>query len=323
LAKGKYHFNPHTLELEKVKVQGKELLKRGGYYLLSGIVFATITLYLSYTFFNSPKELMLRRENKQYALQLELMNERVDFLTKVLKDIEERDDNIYRTIFEAEPISKGERDAGIGGADRYASLTGFENSKNIMATTQKIDQLSRKLYIQSKSFDQVYKLAKGKNQMLASIPAIQPISNKDLSRLASGFGYRIHPVYKTMRMHTGIDFTAPIGTPVYATGDGVVAGNADGYSGYGKLIVINHGYGYSTFYAHLSKINVKPGQRVKRGDVIGLVGTSGISTGPHLHYEVRKNGEPINPINYFYQDLSPEEFEKIIEISSRPNQSLS
>lgn len=323
MSKGKYKVNPHTLELERVKLGLKGFLLRGGYYLLGGVVFATIVLFIAYTFFDSPKELMLKRENEQYALQQEMMNSRIDQLASVLKEIEDRDDNIYRTIFEAEPIPVEERNAGVGGSDRYRNLKGYENTKRITETAKKLDQFSRELYVQSKSFDDVYKLAKSKERMLASIPGIQPVSNKDLKRIASGFGYRIHPIYKTLRMHEGMDFTAPVGTPIYATGDGKVERLKNEMSGYGNVIMINHGYGYETLYAHMSSIIVKPGQSVKRGEIIGYVGNTGRSTGPHLHYEVRKNGKPINPVHFFYQDLTPAEYERVIEISSRPTQSMS
>jgi murein DD-endopeptidase MepM/ murein hydrolase activator NlpD len=323
MSKGKYKINPHTLEFERVRLRGKELLRHGSFSIIGGLVFAATMILIAYNFFDSPKELTLKRENRQYELQIELMNKRLDLMSKVLKDIEERDDNIYRTIFEAEPVPIDERRAGIGGVDRYAELKGYENSDLIIETTKRIDQLSRELYIQSKSFDKVYKLAKSKSKMLASIPGIQPITNKDFTRIVSGFGYRMHPIYKTMRMHTGIDFSAPIGTPIYATGDGKVAYPSEDLGGYGLVVEINHGYGYQTLYAHMSKIIVKPGQIVKRGEIIGYVGNTGRSTGPHLHYEVRKNGKPIDPVNFFYQDLSPEEYKKIIEISSRPTQSMS
>ncbi len=322
MSKGKYKINPGTLELERVRLSRKDILKRGMYYLLGGATFATIVLFVAYTFFDSPKELMLKRENQQYAFQIDLMNKRVDQISSVLKDIENRDDNIYRTIFEAEPIPSEERKAGIGGVDRYNSLKGYENSKRIISTTKKIDQLSREMFVQSKSFDQVYKLAKNKAKMLASIPGIQPISNKDLKRIASYFGYRIHPIYKVLRMHEGIDFTAPVGTPIYATGDGVIEHLKHKMTGYGKVIMINHGYGYETLYAHMSKRIAKPGQHVKRGEIIGYVGNTGRSTGPHVHYEVRKNGKPVNPIHFFYQDLTPAQYEEMIENASRPGQSM-
>jgi len=323
MPKSKFKINPHSLEYEKVKLGWKERSRKIAYYSVVLSVFAVVVLFIAYSYFPSPKELMLSRENQQYKLQYELLNKKIDNLTHVLSDLEDRDDNIYRTIFEAEPISSEKRHAGVGGSDRYADLEGYENSKTIIETSKMIDQLSRRLYIQSKSYDDIIEMAKNKERMLASIPAIQPVSNKDLKRIASGFGYRIHPVYKTWKMHTGIDFTAPIGTPIYATGDGVVIKPKSRMSGYGKAIVIDHGYGYRTIYAHCSKIIAKPGTKVKRGQIIGYVGNTGISTGPHCHYEVRKNGKPINPVNFFYQDLSPEEYEKVIEISSRANQSMS
>ncbi len=323
MARHKYKINPHTLEYEKIKLSWKERLHKVFYYTLALSAFAAVVLFVAYSYFPSPKEIMLQRENQQYKLQFELLDQKVNKLTNVLSDLEDRDDNIYRTIFEAEPIPKEKRLAGIGGSDRYADLEGYENSKTIKKTAALIDRLSRRLYIQSKSFDDIYKMAKNKQKMLASIPAIQPVSNKDLKRIASGFGYRIHPIYKTWRMHTGMDFTAPVGTPIYATGDGVVIKPKSRMSGYGKVVVIDHGYGYQTLYAHCSKILVKPGQKVKRGQIIAYVGNTGVSTGPHVHYEVRKNGHPVNPVNYFYQDLSPEEYEKVIEISSRANQSMS
>ena len=232
----KYKVNPNTLALEQVKLSKKDYFKKAGYYLIGGVVFTVLILFMAYTFFDSPKELMLKRENNQYAMQIDRMNKRVDKLAHVLRDIEDRDDNIYRTIFEAEPVSIDERRAGVGGIDRYNDLKGYDNTKLITSTTQKIDQLSRELYVQSKSFDEVYRLAKTKEEMLAAIPGIQPISNKDLRRIASGFGFRIHPIYKTLRMHAGIDFSAPIGTPIYATGNGVVERKKGRMSGYGKVI---------------------------------------------------------------------------------------
>jgi len=323
MPKHKYKINPHLLEYERVRLGKRDILKRVVSYLLGSVVFAALVLFIAYSIFSSPKELMLEREIAQYKMQYEIMNERLDQFTKVLESIEDRDDNIYRTIFEAEPIPREQRKAGIGGADRYNSLKGYENSTTIINTAKKLDQLSRELYIQSKSFDDVYKMAKDKARMLASIPAIQPVPNKDLKRIASGFGYRIHPIYKTLRMHTGIDFSAPIGTPIYASGDGVVEHLKSKMTGYGKVMIIDHGYGYESLYAHMNKILVKPGDKVKRGQLIGYVGNTGRSTGPHLHYEVRKNGKPVNPVHYFFQDLTPEEYEKVIEISSRPTQSMS
>ena len=240
----------------------------------------------------------------------------------VLDEIQDRDDNIYRVIFEADPIPTSIRKQGFGGVNRYEKLLGLSNSELMINTSKKIDQLTKQLYLQSKSFDEVIDLAKNKSNMLASIPAIQPVANKDLKRMASGYGYRIHPIYKTRKMHYGMDFSAKTGTEIYSTGDGVVSKVKRSKRGYGNYVKINHGFGYETLYAHMSKYIVKKGQKVKRGEVIGFVGNSGISTAPHLHYEVRKDNKKINPVNFYYNDLSPEEYEKMLEISLQSNQSL-
>jgi murein DD-endopeptidase MepM/ murein hydrolase activator NlpD len=247
----------------------------------------------------------------------------MDKLNLVVKDMENRDDNIYRVIFEAEPIPSTVRNAAYGGTDRYAKLEGYDNTKLIASTTKKLDALSRKLYVQSKSYDEVLALAKDKTKMMSCIPAIVPIKN-GASKIASGFGYRLHPIYKTLQMHPGIDIISPRGTPIYATGDGVVQTPAGNYlTGYGICVVINHGYGYQTLYGHMSRKVVTEGTRVKRGQLIGYVGSTGMSTAPHLHYEVWKSGSRVNPVNYFYNDLSPAEYQKVIEVSSKITQSLS
>jgi murein DD-endopeptidase MepM/ murein hydrolase activator NlpD len=292
-------------------------------YLATGLVFATIVIVFAYRYLDSPKERQLLRENENLKIQYEILNKRVELLAAVLEDLQQRDDNIYRVIFEAEPIADNIRKAGFGGVNRYKSLEGFDNSQLVIEATKKIDRLAKQMYIQSKSFDEVFNLAKNKEAMLASIPAIQPVSNKDLTRVASGFGYRTHPIYKIQHLHTGLDFTAPVGTEIYATGDGIVKEVNTDSRGYGNHIIISHGFGYETLYAHLSKFNgLKPGQKVKRGEVIGFIGNTGTSTGPHLHYEVIKNGEKINPINFFYNDLTPEEYQKMIELTSQAGQSF-
>ena len=244
-----------------------------------------------------------------------------DVAERVLGDLQKRDDNIYRTIFEADPIPDEIRKAGFGGVDRYKELEGFENSTLIIESTKKIDRISKQLYIQSKSFDDVTKMAKNKETMLACIPAIQPISNKDLKHEPSGYGMRMHPIYKYEKFHAGMDFTANTGTKIYATGDGVVL-TAEYGSGYGNHVVINHGYGYKTLYGHMEKFVARVGQKVKRGELIGYVGNTGLSAGPHVHYEVHKNREPINPVNFYYNDLTPAEYKELIDISSRASQSF-
>ncbi len=322
MGKVKYQFNTHSLAVEKVKETFWDKAKSFLRIVLAGIVFSVLVLLIFFTFFESPKERMLNREIGQFQTKYQEINDRLDILVGVIDDMRERDDNIYRVILEADPISPTVRDAAFGGVDRYSHLEGYQNSELISSTMRRIDQISRQLYVQSKSYDEVFEMAKNKADMLASIPAIVPLE-KGTERLVSGFGYRIHPIYKTMRMHSGVDFTAPTGTPIYATGNGVIETAEMNRHGYGRMVVIDHGYGYETLYAHMSQIKVRPGQKVKRGEIIGLVGNTGVSTAPHLHYEVIRNGRKVNPVNYFYNDLTPEEFEYIIEVASRVNQSLS
>ncbi|HIA36442.1 MAG TPA: M23 family metallopeptidase [Flavobacteriales bacterium] len=318
----KYIYNKSTLSYERLEQRFLDKLKRVFSYVIVGGLFAAIFIALTYTVFDSPKEKVLKRENSELTLQYEILNNRSDQIAKVLVDLQERDDNIYRVIFEAEPIPNEIREAGFGGINRYKDLQGFKHSALMTETTKILDKLSKQLYIQSKSLDYVFDMAKNKSEMLAAIPAIQPISNQNLTRVASGFGSRIHPIYKTKKLHTGMDFTAPKGTEIYTTGNGVISEAKYSKRGYGNHVVIDHGYGYHTLYAHMKNLIVRIGQKVKRGEVIGFVGNSGSSVGPHLHYEVIKKGVKINPINFYYNDLSPEEYEKMIEISSRANQSF-
>lgn len=270
----------------------------------------------------SPKERVMQREIEQYELQFKILNDRLEQVQKVVSDLQDRDDNIYRVIFESEPIPSSVRKAGFGGADRYSKLAGFKNSEIINNTTRQLDLITSQLYVQSKSFDEVFALAKRKEELIAAIPAIQPVSNKDLRRIGSYFGYRTDPFYKVSKFHEGIDFTATVGTDIYATGDGVVTQVERSYGGYGNIIVINHGFGYETVYAHLSKMGVRRGEKVKRGQVIGQVGNTGKSTSPHLHYEVHKGGKPVDPINFFFNDITPEEYKLMIEFSQQPSQTL-
>lgn len=322
MARIKYRYNTKSLEYERVEVSFKEKLLRFISYLVTGLSFAAISVLITYQIIDSPKEKQLKRELDNMQIQYEEFDKKLDLVSKVLDDVQQRDDNIYRVIFEADPIPSSIRKAGFGGVNRYKIYEGFDNSEMIEETAKKLDILQKQLYVQSKSLDEVYQMAKNKAQMLACIPAIQPISNKDLKKIASGFGYRIHPIYKTGKMHTGIDFTAPQGTEIYATGDGVVINAEPTSMGYGRHVVIEHGYGYQTLYGHMSRINVHKGQKVKRGDLIGYVGNTGSSTGPHLHYEVIKDGEKINPISYFYNDLTPEEYDRMLEMSNSSNQSF-
>ncbi len=318
----KYHFNTATLKYERVIVSWKKRLFRLLGWLATAVVFGAIIMLIAYNFFDSPKEKRLKRQLEETTYQLELLKQRSDQVSEVLKDIQERDNTIYRVIFEAEPIPVTIREAGYGGVDRYNKLRDYYNADLIVDVTKKVDQLSKQLYVQSKSYDEVWQLVKNKANMLSSIPAIQPVSNKDMTRVASGYGWRIHPIYKTEKLHTGMDFTAPVGTEIYATGNGTVVKVEKDGRGYGNNVIINHGYGYQTLYGHMSKFSVRPGQKVKRGDLIGSVGNTGTSTGPHLHYEVHKNGNPVNPVNFYYNDLSPEEYARMLEISSQAGQAF-
>jgi murein DD-endopeptidase MepM/ murein hydrolase activator NlpD len=322
MAKAKYRYNPHTLSYDKIQLTLRKKLWKSFIFLGAGLVFGVIIYGVTYTFIDSPKEKQLKRDNAQMLSQYKILDKKLEQLATVLEDVQHRDDNIYRVIFEAEPIAEEIRSAGFGGINRYKQLEGYNDSELIITTAEKLDKLSKQLYIQSKSFDEVFEMAKKKEEMLAALPAIQPVSNKDLKRMASGYGYRIDPQYKVRKMHHGMDFTAKTGTPIYATGDGKIIRADRKSSGYGNHVRIDHGYGYVTLYAHMSKMNVKIGQEVKRGDVIGYVGNTGKSFGPHCHYEVRKNDNPINPVNFYFNDLSPEEYAKMVDMSNSPMQSM-
>lgn len=322
MSKINYKFNNKSLSFEKITVPVRKRVVQVLSYLATGLVFATLTIIIAYQYLDSPKEKQLQREISELTLQYELLNGRMEQVSQVLGDIQERDNNIYRTIFEAEPIPASIRQAGFGGVDRYKELQGYNNSQLLIETSKRLDRISKQLYIQSKSFDELVVLVKGKEKLLASIPAIQPISNKDLRHQPSGFGWRTHPIYKTAEFHPGMDFAAAQGTEIYATGDGTIE-RADALAqGYGNHVVINHGYGYKTLYGHMSSMVVRAGQQVKRGQLIGYVGSTGLSTAPHVHYEVVKAGEKMNPINYYYNDLTPEQYQKLIELSSQSSQTF-
>jgi murein DD-endopeptidase MepM/ murein hydrolase activator NlpD len=322
MAELKYRFNPETLNFERIRLSAWQKVKRVALLLTPGLLVGLMGIFLVYQFIDSPKEAEMRRENKHLLLQYELLNKQLAELDRVMADVRRRDDNIYRVIFEADPLPASMRQAGVGGANRYRDLQGFPSSDLLIETRSRLDRLTRQLVVQSRSLDEVASMVLLKQDMLASIPSIQPVSNEDLTRTASGFGWRIHPIHKINKFHAGMDFTAKAGTPIYATGDGRVTFAEYATNGYGLHVVIDHGYDYQTLYAHLSKVEVKRGQKVKRGDVIGQVGNSGLSSGPHLHYEVHKGGEAVDPVNFFFNDLSPEEYVLMLEISRNAGQSL-
>ena len=319
--KGKYKYNPVTLTYDKIEMSFKRWISRFFTQMAFSSAMGLALMFAYFYLFESPLEKKQRVENEELRYQYENLQERLEEVSTVLADLQDRDDNIYRTIFEADPIPSSIRKAGFGGVNRYAELENKPNMEIVVETAKMLDVLSKQIYVQSKSFDDIVNLATHKSEMIRRIPAIQPLRSKNMSRLASGFGYRIHPVYKTFRMHTGVDLSAPIGTPIFATGDGIVEA-ADFGRGYGKRVIIDHGYSYKTQYAHMSRIMVSRGQAVKRGDMIGLVGNTGTSTGPHLHYEVIKSNKYVDPINYYLNDLTPAEYDAMIEYSSRPNQNM-
>ncbi len=320
MANVKYKYNPDTLSYDKIETGFKYYLSKIAYlFLLGGVIgFAYFIAYIY--LLDSPRERLLARENAQLLTNFEIMNNKLEMVEKVLKDVQQRDDNIYRVIFQTDSIPNAIRLAGFGGVNRYEALEELDNAEIALNTAKKLDIVMKQLYVQSKSFDEIIDLAIRKDELLKCTPAIMPIANNDLRRTASGWGWRIDPVYKIRKFHEGMDFTAIVGTEVYASGDGVIESTKKEYSGYGNNIIINHGFGYSTLYAHLHGFNVTEGQKVKRGDIIGYVGNTGKSTGPHLHYEVRVRGNPIDPRNYYFQDLTAEEYEEMISISSNSNQ---
>jgi murein DD-endopeptidase MepM/ murein hydrolase activator NlpD len=321
----KYYYNPETCKYERyIKSKWDITLNALSFLSLSSML-AVVFIILFYTYFDNPKELLLQKENRELNLYFEFLGQEVEKMNQMLGDLQQRDDNLYRIIFESEPIATEIRQAGIGGSDRYREIRekGLNQEKMIISLHSKIDGLKRQLYVQSISYDEITEMALKKEEYWASIPAIQPILNKNLNLLASGFGMRLHPILKVRKMHTGVDFTAPKGTPIYATGDGVIKEVTSVFGGYGKFVEIDHGFGFVTRYAHMNDFNVRKGQKVKRGDMIGTVGNTGSSTAPHVHYEILKDGKYINPVNYFFKDLTPEEYDLILELASKETQSLS
>ncbi len=322
MKKAKYFFDHKTLSYKKAgRNIGLIILRSVGFLSLS-IMMGFILALIFFRFLDSPKESLLREENKKYKVELVQMANQLNEIKQTFALLAERDKEVYRSIYEAEPISEEERLAGTGGSEQYAYLKNLSDAELIINVRKKMDQIQRQFDVQKKSYNELTKLANSRQKFLASIPAIQPVSNKELTRIASGFGYRIDPFYRTPRLHAGMDFTAPTGSAVYATADGVVESVERTAWGYGLHIIINHGFGYTTLYGHLSKTNISKGAKVLRGQLIGAVGSTGKSTAPHLHYEVRKNDEPQNPAYYFFNDLTDADYELMLKRASAPNQSF-
>lgn len=322
MKKVKYYYNTQTLKYEKLVVPLRVKILRILGFISAALVTSFLIIVIAYRFLDTPNARRLRNELNLMREQYNALNGRMEGLRSQLLELQKRDDNIYRVIFEAHPLPDSAREVEIVRSAEYKELEGYENSDLLISTAATLDKLKSRIAAQNKSYDEIENLIKNKQQMLAAIPAIQPVSNKDLTRIASGFGYRIDPIYKTVKFHTGLDFTAPLGTPIYATGDGKVEEAGYGDEGYGNHVIIRHGYGYETLYGHMVRVKAKQGQRVKRGEVIGWVGSTGKSTGPHCHYEVIKNGEKVNPVYFFFNDLSPQQFERMLKMASSSNQSF-
>ncbi|HEX2921364.1 MAG TPA: M23 family metallopeptidase [Bacteroidales bacterium] len=318
----KYKFNPESLSFDRVKLGVRTIVFKFLAYFIGSVIVALGYWVVFAAFFDSPREKALEREIEQLTIQYDLIHREMSNIEKILDGLQKTDDNLYRTIFESEPIPSTLREGGAGGVNRYESLEGYSNSDLVIETASRLDKIRKKVFIQAKSFDELIDLATRKEEMLKSVPAIIPISNKDLTRTASGYGWRIHPIYKISKFHYGMDFTAPEGTEVYATGNGTVVKVLTAQRGYGKHIIIDHGFGYESLYGHLSNFNVRVGQKVQRGDIIGYVGSTGLSVANHLHYEIKLNGVNVDPVNYYFEDLTALEYDKMIDITSKTGQSF-
>jgi murein DD-endopeptidase MepM/ murein hydrolase activator NlpD len=324
MAKVKYYYDSENLAYTKIKTKKRIKIGYAMLFLLASALFGFLifVLLINTPYFKTPKDRLQAREIENLKLQYAILNKKMDQINDVAEAIEDRDNNIYRVYFNKTEIPDSIRKSGFKDLKRYKDLEGYNNTQLVLNTTKRIDKLSKQLAIQSKSLDEILKLAKLKGNLLLAIPAIQPVRNENLKRVASGFGYRIDPFTKVRKMHNGMDFTANTGSPIYATGDGVVARADNTASGFGNHVVIRHGFGYESLYAHLSKYNCRPGQHVKRGDVIGYVGSTGRSEGPHCHYEVHKDGEVVNPLNFYYGNISAAEYVAISQMANLENQSL-
>jgi len=324
MAKVKYYYDSENLAYTKIKTRKRIKFGYAILFLVASALFGFLVfvLLINTPYFETPKDRLQAREIENLKIQYAILNKKLDEIDEAADALEERDNNIYRVYFNKTEIPDSIRKAGFRNSEKYKILEGYNNSQLVLNTTKRVDRLSKQLAIQSKSLDDILKLAGAKENLLLAIPAIQPVRNENLKRVASGFGYRIDPFTKVRKMHNGMDFTANTGAPIYATGDGVVERADNSASGYGNHIVIRHGFGYESLYAHLSKYNCRPGQKVKRGDVIGYVGSTGRSEGPHCHYEVHKDGKVVNPLNFYYGNISAVEYVAISQMANQENQSL-
>lgn len=322
MKKVKYFYNTNTLRYEKLETPLRVTLLRILGFISASLVTALIIVMIAYRYFPSTREKMLQQENEKLKQQYLVLDERTRKLQQQMTELEKRDNEVYRTIFEANPVPDSVRLKEIAQKKEIDLVMSMNSSELENDITTTINNVAMRMAYQEKSFNEISSFIKNKEQLLVATPAIQPVSNSDLKRIASGFGYRIDPVYKTVKFHAGLDFTAPQGTPIYATANGVVrtAGNLG--NGFGNHVVISHGYGYETLYGHMFRLKVRNGARVKRGEIIGWVGNTGKSTGPHCHYEVHKNGRPLDPVYFFYNDLTPEQFDRLLKLAASSNQSF-
>lgn len=324
MARIKYYYDTETCKYERVRTTTGDIVFNILGILSLTLVLAVGLVFIYSSYFETPKEVLLKNEVRELKYYYNSLSQKVEQIDLVMEEMAYRDDNIYRSVLGTEPIDSAVRNGGVGGSDRYAEIRNkkFASRDMILSLSQSIDRLRHKIYIESKSQDEVVKLAKDKEKLYSSIPAIRPMKSEEDCRIASGFGMRIHPIYKVLKMHQGLDFAGPIGTPIYATADGVVQKVDVSFSGYGKVVEINHGFGYMTRYAHMHGFAVHEGQKVKRGELLGYVGNTGLSTAPHLHYEVHINGKAVNPVYYFFNDLNAGDYEKILQQASVENTSL-
>jgi murein DD-endopeptidase MepM/ murein hydrolase activator NlpD len=322
MKKIKYYYNTHTLRYEKLITPLRVKLLRIFAFIATALVTSAIISYFAFQFVGSPGEKLLKAENERLKYRYQDLNKELDEMETQMKELEKRDNEVYRSIFEANPIPDSARANAMERKREIAKVEGMRDNELIRSIYTSIQNLSSRINSQKRSYQELAVLVNNKEKLLAATPAIQPVSNKDLNRIASGFGYRIDPIYKTPKMHAGLDFSAPQGTPIYATADGVVKVATSSDAGYGNHVVINHGYGYETLYGHMVRIKARSGQKVQRGEIIGYVGSTGKSTGPHCHYEVHKNGHRLDPVYFFYNDLGPQQFDELLKRAKASNQSF-
>jgi murein DD-endopeptidase MepM/ murein hydrolase activator NlpD len=322
MKKIKYFYNTHTLRYEKLETPLRVKLLRILGFVAASLVSALIIVSIAFRYLDSPKEKLLKQQYESAQQQLDYMGSRVSKLQQQMAELEQRDNEVYRSIFEANPVPDSARVQEMEKQKEFQKVAKMNPDDIPASVAENLNNLAKRVAYQNRSFDEIEDLIRNKEKLLASTPAIQPVSNKNLNRIASGFGYRIDPVYKTTKFHAGLDFAAPQGVPIYATADGRVTTAGNSGNGFGNHVVITHGYGYETLYGHMFRVKARNGQTVKRGEIIGYVGNTGKSTGPHLHYEVHKNGKPLDPVYFFYNDLTPEQYDRLLKMAAASNQSF-